>query len=97
MSKPYFERKRSIVDWLLTRGVLSVYSMFRLDFFFVNFLRKLRHLLRSRWAWYLFPLSLTPDISRGTLASALRRQFILTTAKGGENDRTRTCDAFALD
>ena len=45
----------------------------------------------------IFPIGFAPDISRDTLASALRRQFILTTAKGGGNDRTRTCDAFALD
>ena len=90
MSKPYFGRKRPIVDWLLTRGA-SV-PLLRLGFFFVNSLRKLRHLLRSRWAWYLLPLGFAPDISRGTLVSTLRRQFILTTVKGGGFGELRYLD-----
>lgn len=90
MSKPYVGHKRPIVDWLLTRGA-SV-PLLRLGFFFVNFLRKLRHLSHSCWAWYLLPLGFAPDISRDTLASALRRQFILTTVKGGGFGELRYLD-----
>ena len=85
------------VDWQLTYEVVSGF-IFRQVLFRYTYKHTPPFSLHLGTGPY-FPLGFAPDISRDTLAFRVAMEFInppYSQGTGG-NDRTRTCDAFALD